>query len=1682
MAVIAAGLSLGQAKALAQSTNGISLVTDGLSSPTGLTFGPDQMLYVTDGGSGVVYRVHSDGRLVVEAGGFSSPRDTIFDVDGNMFVADSKSNTVYRLDKNGNTSILVTNLMDPCCLGFDRQGNLLVVHVSATTEDQAANGSAITKISPDGQHTLVASGFVNPRGLLVDAENNILVVAENDSVGSGAALFKVDEKGHITRMMELGAIEPKGAAVSPQGLVFFSGMLANEGGVFATGKDAFAPFISGLVQPRGVAVNSNALYVTDAVGGAIWRVTLEEPRPHATNELVRSNESPLSRRVAPGFYLEARAAAAAKTNAPNALVSFSAADAPESDPPASGNCRNNFAYKPDEPGGSSGGEPVNLSSGVFHLERTDMVLPGLMPIVFKHVYRTEDGSIGRMGVGGADSYDYRLRTESATGLALQLPNNSRYPFVHQADGIYINTNTFWLAGAKLYDSGVEGETRFMLRFKDGTRFLFCPGIGPYRLLSYIIDPNGNELHFIYSNEKLREIRQPSGRSLIFTSDAIGCITSVTDTAGRSVGYAYDAGHRLIAVTNVLGGIVTYSYATNGNLQTATMPNGLVTVRNEYDGASRIGTQTIANGHSFTFSYATNSSGAVTQSTMYSPHGGVSMGTYSGAGLMTGSTDPSGNSTSYIRDDIDGALLKSIDPLGRTNSFAYDALRNLVAVTNPVGKVTLFTYEPMYSRMTSMIDPLGRTTSFGYDSRGNLITVTNALGKVTKITYNQFGQPLTVTDPLNNTCTFTYNSTLDLIAITDPLGTTAQQVVDSLSRIVAIRDSLGNVNQTRFNEMNRITEIVDALNGKTSFGYNCFGHGTNIVDALNHSVQYGYDSMEHITNRVDQLGRSDIYRYDKHGNVTNYVDRRGVSVSVYYDSLDRQTNLVFSGGGSISTFYDKVGRVTNIVDSLTGSTKLAYDTLDRLIQVQDVHGSITYGYNDVGLRTNMTVSGTGVSPVAYFYDAANRLTNVVQGTTSASVFYDDAGRRTKVELPNSSFLYGYDAASRLTNITYIGAITNRIDYSYDLAGRRRMQVSSLSAYNLPSAVSTSQYNAANQQLVFGSYRLLYDASGNVTNIVNGAVTNNLGWNARNQLANLTGAATANFNYDGLGRRITRTVAGVTENYLYDGLDVVQQLDGNGLPRARYFEGLAIDEPWQRSEISFIYEAGVTNGLRGWWKMNEGSGTSVADSSGNGNTATLSNGPTWSSGIASNAVVLDGSNDYLSVGDKATLEGNATWTFAAWINPDTFNSGRDTWLFYKQNVLQWGLLSGASRQISVNIGGGGNNSLQGAVTNSTQLSSNAWTHVAVTYTNAQVKFYVNGALVDTISKTYTMGSNNKAFTVSTATESFDGKLDDMRYYNRALSDAEIVGVYGLTATNRMCFADALGSVVALADSTGAIVTRYGYEPFGATTTTGAASKNSYRFTGREDDGTGMYYTLARYYHPALGRYLREDPIEYRGGDINLYAYCGNDPINWFDPLGLDRQMTRSDYRATMLLVGAGTGFINEIWDIATVGIYRWMRHRWGSGYEGTGFCDPYFKAGYNFGSAYADVAFLAYSYSQIMPGVTGPGMLRFESRIGGFGESPFVYRQGTFPDPTKGWPGNRIFGQQWSPENPLTTGNYAQKYGLPGGNSGSPDWIIGGRVQGGFSTRSAPPSFDGAGNTGGSLEILPVNVILDWFYMP
>ncbi|HOM62017.1 MAG TPA: RHS repeat-associated core domain-containing protein [Anaerohalosphaeraceae bacterium] len=128
----------------------------------------------------------------------------------------------------------------------------------------------------------------------------------------------------------------------------------------------------------------------------------------------------------------------------------------------------------------------------------------------------------------------------------------------------------------------------------------------------------------------------------------------------------------------------------------------------------------------------------------------------------------------------------------------------------------------------------------------------------------------------------------------------------------------------------------------------------------------------------------------------------------------------------------------------------------------------------------------------------------------------------------------------------------------------------------------------------------------------------------------------------------------------------------------------------------------------------------------------------------------------------------------------------------------------------------------------------------------------------------------------------------------------------------YADALGSIRLLSDSAGNIKESYTYDPYGRPrvmraggadgnwltedTAVYASSHpllygNPYLFTGRRwDSTTELYYYRMRDYSPDAGWFMQAEPAGYIDG-MNLYAYCGNNPINWIDPWGLDKLNTGS-----------------------------------------------------------------------------------------------------------------------------------------------------------------------------------------------
>ncbi len=117
-----------------------------------------------------------------------------------------------------------------------------------------------------------------------------------------------------------------------------------------------------------------------------------------------------------------------------------------------------------------------------------------------------------------------------------------------------------------------------------------------------------------------------------------------------------------------------------------------------------------------------------------------------------------------------------------------------------------------------------------------------------------------------------------------------------------------------------------------------------------------------------------------------------------------------------------------------------------------------------------------------------------------------------------------------------------------------------------------------------------------------------------------------------------------------------------------------------------------------------------------------------------------------------------------------------------------------------------------------------------------------------------------------------------------------------------ADGLGSITHITDQNKTLVQSYSYDSFGHQTPT-TGFRNSITYTAREwDKETGLYYYRARYYDPLEGRFISKDPIGFAGGDVNLFGYVQNNPVNRIDPLGLYDWM---DFTGDTLNFTAGLG---------------------------------------------------------------------------------------------------------------------------------------------------------------------------------
>lgn len=216
----------------------------------------------------------------------------------------------------------------------------------------------------------------------------------------------------------------------------------------------------------------------------------------------------------------------------------------------------------------------------------------------------------------------------------------------------------------------------------------------------------------------------------------------------------------------------------------------------------------------------------------------------------------------------------------------------------------------------------------------------------------------------------------------------------------------------------------------------------------------------------------------------------------------------------------------------------------------------------------------------------------------------------------------------------------------------------------------------------------------------------------------------------------------------------------------------------SSFRNIAKPPIVNGLIGWWKLDEGTGTIAKDSSGFGNNGTLIGSPSWGFGrIRGKSIYLNGAQ-YLSLpfGQNFNL---STFTVTVWLNVSTYssnprlmsNSHTDSDFKGFQLMINNG---GASGFFDVGTANG-----VGVATWSSTISTGKWYHYVGVYNGSTVTSYINGVSVASgpITGTLLSGDNNFSigYNLASTSDYLTGYINDVRLYKRALSQSELTTIY-------------------------------------------------------------------------------------------------------------------------------------------------------------------------------------------------------------------------------------------------------------------------------------------------------------------
>ena len=890
--------------------------------------------------------------------------------------------------------------------------------------------------------------------------------------------------------------------------------------------------------------------------------------------------------------------------------------------------------------------------------------------------------------------------------------------------------------------------------------------------------------------------------------------------------------------------------------------------------------------------------------------------------------------------VNGRIIKEIevddrneiitDENGYETQKEYDEWDNLIRTVYPNGTEVINEYEHEFNRLIRKIDENGIITTYNYNGTGNLIAKTEAQGtdeeRVTEYTYDGYGNILTITvhgDSEDYVTTMTYDAVGNLATIEDSEGNLTQFAGhDIMGNVLTRIDANNKTWSYTYDDAGRLKSVTDPLTHTTGFEYDAVGNKTKEIDALGIETLFEYDDRYNLIKvtqaidpavpdnnpvttfeynndnkmirQVDSEGNEVIYEYDNEGHLLRTIDGNGNEINMEYSGVNGCSSCSGGSSGQLSrivyptfekTFvYDKRGRKVSEDDILDAETTyrslFRYDDVGNLVSKTDKEGKTTfYGYDNLNRLEHVFDPEAGET--YYAYDDRDNLVSLTDAENQTTQFqYNKNNQLVKEIRPMAEeTTYDYDPAGNL--IEKIDTKDQKTTYLYDDAGRlEEINYYAASADTVPAKTVT----------------FTYDEIGNLTGYDDGTTSATYGYDDLYRKISESvnyGAFTKTNAYSYLKNGLKETYTGsdaITYGYLYDGNN---QLTGVQVPNLGF---ITINEyNWNRP-ASMTLPGGTTKNFSYDPLMR----IKQIEAKDPGQNVMLNYQYNYdkmdnitAKDTEHGAYAYEYDDLYRLTTVDNPVQDDEAFTYDLVGNRLTAANTDGDWSYNENNELTTSApsSSGSTGGFSYDYDANGNmvqKTVDGVVTSYVYNMEDRLTQIW------------NGE-VDTGSLTaeyYYDPFGRRLWKEVSGVRTYFHYADEglVAEIDAAGTETKTYGYKpGSTWTTDPLFMkvggeyyfyhnDHLGTPQKITAVNGTIVWDAKYSSFGEATIEVATVENNLRFPGQYyDSESGLHYNYQRYYNSKLGKYLRVDPIGINGG-VNIYCYSKNNPILYYDSLGL------------------------------------------------------------------------------------------------------------------------------------------------------------------------------------------------------